>query len=514
MATISTSRLGPDFAANNSSPSVAAILQAALVAVGAAGIAAWLLLALVHIGDRYKVGHVQGHWMALARYANEGTLYPPLADGERFGGTRHLPLPIVVNAMASRLSGEYLVSGKGVAIALFAALLILVFIVLRQLRCPWPLAVALTGLLPATNSGLLVGSAVGGDVLSVVLQVGVLLIVTAALRRNRDGWMVVAGVLAGLAACSKLTGVWAALAVLSWLAFRQDWRRCAWFLLACGSSVALTLGIVQWASQGRFLTTFLTLTFAGTEGPIGWIRAPNQLTFFGIGHAAAVWMVAPFAILGTLAAWRSSELTVYHHALGWSLLLTGLVFTDMGAGLNQLLDPAVLTVVAVGCLAASLPLDRLGAVSLTTALTFSVLWAGVTGVRGLVPDLREVAAILRTGETLPKYNPRPLVSVVAPGDTLLAEDPGVPVLLGRTPIILDAFMLRRLDEVHPEMVDALVARIERKAFDHVALVNPLDEEEFWWHYYHFGPRIVRALRENYVLVGRVDGYYLYRPRRS
>ena len=57
------------------------ILQAALVVVGAAGIAGWLFLALVHVGDRYKVGHVQGHWMALARYANEGTLYPPLIDG-------------------------------------------------------------------------------------------------------------------------------------------------------------------------------------------------------------------------------------------------------------------------------------------------------------------------------------------------------------------------------------------------------------------------------------------------
>ena len=66
--------------------------------VGAAGIAGWLFLALVHIGDRYKVGHVQGIWMALAQYANEGTLYPPLSDGVRFGGTRHMPLPIIVNA--------------------------------------------------------------------------------------------------------------------------------------------------------------------------------------------------------------------------------------------------------------------------------------------------------------------------------------------------------------------------------------------------------------------------------
>ncbi len=463
------------------------ILQAALVVVGAAGIAGWLVLALVHVGDRYKVGHVQGHWMALARYANEGTLYPPLIDGGRFGGTRHMPLPIVVNAAASRLTGEYLMSGKTVAVVLFAALLILVFTVLRQLRCSWPLAIALTGLLPATQSGLLVGSTVGGDVLSVVLQVAALLVVAVALRLNTARWMIVAGALAGLAACSKLTGVWAALAVLSWLGFRHDWRRFAWFVAACGSSVALTLGIVEWASQGRFLTTFLTLTFAGIGGPVGWIRAPNQLTFFGIGDAAAVWMVAPFAILSTLAAWRSSDLTVYHHALGWSLLLTLMVFTDMGAGLNQLLDPAVLTVVAVGYLAPSLPPDRLGAVSLTTALTLSVIWAGLTGVRGFVPDLREAVTTLRTGETLAKYNPRPLVNVMAPGDTLLAEDPGIPVLLGQTPIILDAFMLRRLDEVQPQAVDMLVARIERGEFERVALIMPLNDEDFWWQYLPLRP---------------------------
>ncbi len=495
-------------------PALGTILKVTLVAVGAAGIAGWLLLALVHVGDRYMVGHPQGIWMALARYANEGTLYPPLVDGGRFGGTRWMPLPIVVNAWASRLSGEYLVSGKAVGIALFAALLILVFIVLRQLRCPWPLAIALTGLLPATNTGLLVGSTVGGDVLSVVLQIGALLAVTAALRLNTVGWMIVAGALGGLAACSKLTGVWAALAVVSWLGFRQDWRRLAWFVAACGGSVALTVGIVQWASQGRFLTTFLTLTFAGGGGPVGWIRAPNQLTFFGIGDAAAVWMVAPFAILSTIAARRSSGLTVYHHALGWALLLTVLVFTDMGSGLNQLLDPAVLIVVAVGYLAASLPLDRLGTVSLTTALILSVIWAGGTGVRGFVPDLREEVATLRAGETLPKYNPRPLATVVAPGDTLLAEDPGIPVLLGQTPIILDAFMLRRLDEVQSEAVDVLVARIERGEFDRVALVMPLDDEDYWWQYYHFGLRVVKALRHSYVHVGRVDGYYVYQPHRS
>ena len=69
---------------------------------------------------------------------------------------------------------------------------------------------------------------------------------------------------------------------------------------------------------------------------------------------------------------------------------------------------------------------------------------------------------------------------MAPGETLFAEDPGVPVLLGQTPIVLDVFMLRRLDEVRPRAVDPIVARIERGAFDHVALIMPLDDEDYWW----------------------------------
>jgi hypothetical protein len=493
---------------------LATLLKVALVTVGVAGIAGWLVLGLFHIGDRYRVGHVQGHWMALARYANEGTLYPPLFDGVRFAGTRHMPLPILVNAGAGRLTGEYLRSGKAVAIVLFATLLVLVFVVLRQLRCPWPLAVALIGLLPATSTGALVGSTVGGDVLPVVLQVGALLAVTAALRRDKPGWVLAAGALAGLAASSKLTGVWAALTVLSWLGLRQDWRRLAAFAAVCGVSAALAIGLVQWASDGRFLMTLLTLTFAGTGGPVGSIRAPNQLMFFGIRDATAVWILAPFAVLGVLAAGRPSALTVYHHALGWSLILTLVVFTDVGAGLNQLLDLAVLTIVMVGYLASRLPLERLGTTTLATALVLAVIWAGATGVRGFVPDLREAVASVRTGKTPAKYTPRPLADVVAPDDTLLAEDPGIPVLLGQTPIVLDAFMLRRLDEVQSETVDVLVARIRHGEFDHVAMINPLDEDDAWWQYYHFGLRIVRALRETYVLVGQVDGYFLYEPRRS
>jgi hypothetical protein len=56
--------------------------------------------------------------MNLAKYANEGVLYPPLLDGQHYGGTHWTPLPILLNAGAARLTGEYLTSGKLVGIAL------------------------------------------------------------------------------------------------------------------------------------------------------------------------------------------------------------------------------------------------------------------------------------------------------------------------------------------------------------------------------------------------------------
>ena len=48
-------------------PGTVAIINAALVAVAVTSTAAWLVLGLSHLGDRYKVGHVQGIWMALAQ---------------------------------------------------------------------------------------------------------------------------------------------------------------------------------------------------------------------------------------------------------------------------------------------------------------------------------------------------------------------------------------------------------------------------------------------------------------
>lgn len=112
----------------------------------------WLVGAIAHADD-----HVSGTWMALAASANSGTLYPPLYDGHFFGGTRFMPVPILLQAGAARVSGEYLVSAKSLSYLLAAALLVLTFVLLRR-RCPTPVALMLSSTILVTGTGLTAAS--------------------------------------------------------------------------------------------------------------------------------------------------------------------------------------------------------------------------------------------------------------------------------------------------------------------------------------------------------------------
>ena len=141
-----------------------------------------------------------------------------------------------------------------------------------------------------------------------------------------------------------------------------------------------------------------------------------------------------------------------------------------------------------------------------------------------MPDLRATLA----GQPL-GYAVHPLADRVDATDAILSEDPYVPLSLGRRPVVLDPFMLLRLDQIDPGAVDVLIARIERRDFDFVVTIEPLDgsdtsdltaavgdvptEGDSWWNHYHFGLRVVGAIRRNYLFEGVVDGYYVYRPLR-
>jgi hypothetical protein len=104
-------------------------LGAGVVGVSVLVLASWAVIAGVHVDDDYHVSWVSGSWIALARYVNEGVLYPPLHNGDSFGGTRYMPLQFVIHAGLARATGEYLVSAKVLAYASALALYVVAFLV-------------------------------------------------------------------------------------------------------------------------------------------------------------------------------------------------------------------------------------------------------------------------------------------------------------------------------------------------------------------------------------------------
>jgi hypothetical protein len=488
-------------------------LRLALWLVAGAVLACWLALVVLHINDDYRVIHTQGVWVAVAEAARAGHLYPPIFDGEHYAGTRYMPLPILLNALTSTIVGDPLIAGKLLAAILMATLLALVVFVLRGFSCPWPLAAALAVVVVATETGLQAATTIGGDLLPAVLQVGALA-VTLHGRGRRV--ILIAGGLAGLAVASKLTGVWAFLGVTTWLVMQAQWRRAAIFAVACVGTAAMILGAVQLLTDGGLTEHLLAFSVAGVHSAASLLRGPNQILYNLLGHASGAVVLLPLAVLGALlsSGWR--QLSVIHLSLGYALLLLLVVYTDVGTGFNQLLDLVVLTTLAVGHLAgrAATSTDRAMGSVVALAVVVTVFWAaGLDLVRTVGFDLRRTRAAMTAGET----NARAatvVASVVRPEEEVLAEDPSIYVALGRRPLVMDPFMVMRLERVQPQRVDPLISWIADRRFDLIVLVVPLEDRtlDYWWTDYHFGPRVVNALRDSYAPDRRIGRYHLYRPR--
>jgi hypothetical protein len=245
-------------------------------------------------------------------------------------------------------------------------------------------------------------------------------------------------------------------------------------------------------------------------GGVGPIRAPNQVLYQLHAYAIAAWALIPFAIVGVATVRSLRKIGPYEYALGWALLLLTVTYTDVGAGFNQLLDVTTLTVIVVGLFAARLR-TREGIVdAVALLLAISVVWAaGTNVVLTQVPDIRATVEHQPLG-----YPLRPLAGLVRSGQRILSEDPYVPLSMGQKPVVLDPFMLLRLDRADPSAVDHLIGWIEQQRFAYIVMITSLaSRNDYWFNQFHFGPRVVAAMRDAYVLQGKIDDYFVYHPAR-
>jgi len=428
---------------------------------------------------------------------NAGVLYPPLHNGDFFGGTRYMPLQFTAHAGIARLTGEYLVSGKLFAYATAVGLYLVAFFVYRSISRSTVLAAGLVAAVLASGTGLEAATTVRGDAVPAALQLGALATVASRSRRATVG----AAVLCSLAFVSKLSAVWAAIAIVIWLAFGDRGRLRIFVITYLGSLVAL-LGLFELLSHGRMLEQLVQLGAAGELSSFSPTAYADKVVR-AFEESGAAWLLAPFAAASIWVAVSRRRLTPYHVAALVALPVVLFVLTDVGAYRNHLLDLQLLTAALVADLCAVSSAADVGVVRL--AILAAVLVGTLASYEtDVLRDARDAARSLYGTDT---YTSMPLAGVVGPNDRILSEDPYIPVSRGQLPLVVDAFMLRRIGEDHPSWRDDLVVRIERRRFSKVVLVNALTRSnDWWWHNFDFGTPVAAALTANYRLLN-LPRYY-------
>ena len=492
------------------------VLRAGLALVTAVTFVSVALLAIVHVADRFEVNQVAGTWFAMAQDLHDGVLYRPLFENGYYGLSGYMPVQVVVNTAASFLTGEYLVSAKVVAYASGLALVVLLFFMLVRAGCPRLLCLGLVSALLATHVGLVATLGIHGDTLPLVLQLAGLALVMHSRSRRA---VAAAAVICALAILTKFTAIWAPIAIALWLTFRFRQRLALFAATLVGTTLALVV-FFEVVSGGRFSENLSEVIGSGGNGSGGSVFA-GVSTFFElmVTRAGAIWLLFPFAIVAMLLAAGRRSFTLVELSWLCALPIVIVVLGDPGSDFNHLIDISALTVLVVGGLWQSASTgSRERTLMLSTLVCVAVILGTLQSYR--VALKTEVAHAVRVaaGRTPTHYSTKPLAGVVGSGDSVLSEDPVIPILRDERPVVLDGFGLRRLGESHPSLLLDLERRLDDRAFDRVVLIHSVNDLD-WYDEISMGSAVRTAIARNYALVARVKAppheyYWVYAPKGS
>jgi hypothetical protein len=480
------------------------------VPLGAAGLVillSYVVVAAAHCNDRYQVSMVSGTCIALAQRLNDGVFYPALFDGERYGGTRYMPLSFVLHAGLARVTGEYLISGKLLTYVLSLILFAEVFVILRSWNCGRGVVLALTALVLLTPAGFLACTTIRGDLLPVVLQLAALMVACHDSGARRGA---LAAALCVLAVLAKATAVWAALAIACCHLAAGRWRAGLAFLATWIGAVACAVFLCNVASSGRMLACFAALAVPGGDAH-SLLRAPLIFLAQLANGGLAVGLLIPAAAVGCVLAVRQRCVTAYHTALLFSVPLLAAICTDPGVDYNHLLDLVVLCVLVTGHLWSVLAVNVATSSGPRLGLAAALGWVLFAGwLTAMEPRLREIG--YRPGGQPTHYPAVPLADHIAPGDTILTENAWIDVARGRTPVVLDSFGFARMTRASPSLADPLLRTIRQGGFDKIILRHRLDDatsERHKWASQFFGHAVVHAVEARYRLQAEAEGFFIY-----
>lgn len=331
------------------------VIFSGIGALGVHGILVW-----AHHFDLYQVDRPAEAMITLSRHANRGVLYPPPppdAPPESISGfsdssvTRqrgHLTMPvgILLNALASRLTGSFILSGKILSATAMLLLLYVMSLVMVRLRCAMLVGFAVIAAALMTQPMILAASSPSLDALPVVLQ---LLAVMIFLER-RDGMpritrhaVFLAALACTVAVACRLSAVWGIVAIGFWLAVnRPKWLKT--FIAYQLGTLLVGAAFFHLLSDGRFFDHITGTITAGSGGASSGVGPMGLLEALHL-EAPAMWVLLPLAMYGLVLRAMRGSWSIIHIGLLCTIILALLFASTSSFGAVYLLDLVVLSAI-------------------------------------------------------------------------------------------------------------------------------------------------------------------------
>jgi len=462
---------------------------AACLTLLAAGLGRLVVHGLAYLRSPYSRDYGEGVVLALSQLlAEHGSYFGPIGEYPMVHGN-YPPVFLALSAAALRLFGPSLAATRALSLLATAALMAVVYLVVRQRGHDRWLGLCAALLLVAPWFVVTWAPLGRVDMLACLFSAAGLWLVAG--EREPRGRVWVAGACFVLGVFTKQTALLApAAALLSLLADPASRRRIPRFLLAFALPAGAVLLVLVLATRGQAWTHLVTYT-AAADYSLAALRKGYESFLVASGPLLAI------ILLGLGAC--SRELLGRHlpFALYWLLNLGALVTTaKAGAAQNYLVEPWLATVVLAAL--------SLGALRERSPEVFrwwpAMMLAAATVALVADNDAARLPRPIRNPGQATEYRALD-EAVAAASGPILSENLSVLVRNGK-PVLVEPFGLLLLSRKGLWQPDRLVADCEAGRFALVVYEDRLRDI----------PGIDACLDRRYEPVAQLGPYDLYRPR--
>lgn len=479
-----------------------------------------LALTVRHLNDLRWIDYVAGVWLGLAQQAASGIWYPPWdgSMGTCYGGVRYMPVFFALQALLGYGTGDYLWTAKLLTFLATVAMLGIVFVSIRQtvgaIR-----AATLAACLLSLDAVLICLFSIRCDTLATVFGLAAAALVAMETTTSRPWVWIAAGMFCALAVMTKFTALAPAAAIVCTLNWRRP-RELAYFVGSMAGFCVFIFAAAWIVSDGRIVDNLTRLGASDTTlESLAWAPLRMAINLICSGGAA---IVVPIALFLATRNMVRRDANVWDWYCWFAFGSTLLILSSPGAVINHLVELAAVSFIVVA-ISFDTPELRIPGPwrSLQPRLEWIIVATALTGLyfhgsywSNYNPLRKQPLADCYSADPsrIARKAYAPIVDRLAGERLLFCDDATVPVVLGKEPIMVDAYQFGAMARSGIGSDRALCERIRKREFPVVLLNGRLEEEvRPSWYPMLLGKPMVAALRETYRFEGTFGRHYLYVP---